>query len=291
MDQAWLRGLTDRGARIENHRVLTFTSPTQGAANAIQVVPLLDEGIILTTGEDAREFLQGQLTNDVAEVSASHGQLAAYCTPKGRVLATLLIWPWSDGYALQLPRELAAPICQRLRMYVLRSRVKLELIGDRLALIGVTGEGAAGVLQTHLGPLPEEPYAAAANDGITAVLLPGERWQLAMEVGSALATWDRLNRIAAPVGQDAWDRKGIDAGVPTVTAATSDRFVPQMLNLDLIAGVSFSKGCYPGQEIVARAQYRGQVKRRRGASASLDRPHRARRFTATVRKWEISSTQ
>jgi len=129
-------------------------------------------------------------------------------------------------------------------------------------LIGVIGKGAAAVVQTPLGLLSEQPYAAAANDGITAVSLPGERWQLAIEVGSALAAWDRLSRIAAPAGQDAWERKGIDAGVPTIAAATSDRFVPQMLNLDLVAGVSFSKGCYPGQEIVARAQYRGQVKRR-----------------------------
>ena len=262
MIEIWRRGLAQRGARIHDYRAEDFEPASVASADAaVTLTPLLGEGLILASGEDARDFLQGQLSNDVSEVTATRGQLAAYCTPKGRVLATLTVWQWKDGYVLQVPRALAEPIGKRLRMYVLRSRVNLEDISDQIALIGATGAAVAS-LSSQIGNLPQAAYEVVSSSDLSVLALPGDRIQVALNADAALAVWDRLAALGKPAGQDLWDWHGITAGVPVVTAPASDQFLPQMLNLHLVGGVSFRKGCYTGQEIVARAQYLGQVKRR-----------------------------
>jgi len=262
---SWRSALAERGARIVADRVVAFHERDRGALAAkagTTITPLLAEGLILVSGEEAQTFLQGQLSNDVTEASPAQSQLAAYCTPKGRVLATLLLWVAREAYALQLPRELVDGIAKRLQMYVLRSQVRLGVASDQMALVGVTGDEATDLVHRELGIPLSSAYAVGASDGITGIALPGKRVQLVMEVGRGIEMWDRLARHCVPVGQEAWDWPAIAGGIPTVTAATQDQFVPQMLNLELLGGVSFRKGCYPGQEIVARTQHLGQVKRR-----------------------------
>jgi len=272
MNSGWRQSLSERGARIDGERVTGFAGSRHEAGSAgTALTALLSHGLIITSGEDAQAFLQGQLSNDITLVSRSRAQLAAYCTPKGRVLATLLLWDSDAGYTLALPRELCAPIRKRLQMYVLRSRVQLTDASDRVAAIGVIGADAVDVVRSELGLALASDYDVAGSDGITAIALPGERAEVIADEARAVETWDRLARHCVAVGEEAWDVHAIAAGVPAVTAATQDQFTPHMLNLDLVGGVSFDKGCYTGQEIVARTQYLGQVKRRLARFATAAR--------------------
>jgi folate-binding protein YgfZ len=272
-DISWLEALTKRGARFEDGRVVDFDRSGQQPQHPRSpfIIPLLQEGLILASGEDAEAFLQGQLSNDVTQVSARQGQLAAYCSPKGRALATLLLWLKDGSYALQLPRELAEPIARRLKMYVLRSHVRLAVVSDEVALIGVTGTESARLVREELGISLVSEYEAGSANGVTAIALPGDRVQVVAAAERGGEIWDRLARRAVPAGQSKWDQLSIANGMPSLTAATQDQFVPQMLNLELVGGVSFTKGCYPGQEVVARSQHLGQVKRRLARFASAER--------------------
>jgi tRNA-modifying protein YgfZ len=225
----------------------------------------------MALGPDAAAFLQGQLSNDITQVSRSRAQLAAYCTPKGRVLATLLLWKPDDGYALELPRELCEPIRRRLQMYVLRSRVQLSDASDQTALIGVVGPDALAIVQGELGLALASHYDVAQNEGVAAIALPGGRVQVIADSARGVEIWDRLTPRCTLMAEEIWATQSIAAGIPAITAATQDQFTPHMLNLDLVGGLSFDKGCYTGQEIVARTQYLGQVKRRLARFATTAR--------------------
>jgi hypothetical protein len=227
--------------------------------------------LILASGADAASFLQGQLSNDITQASRSRAQLAAYCTPKGRVLATLLLWNTDDGYALELPRELCEPIRKRLQMYVLRSRVQLADVSDQTALIGLVGADAPALVHSELGLVLTSNYDVARDEGVAAIALPGERVQVIADVARGAEIWDRLSLRCMPMAEEIWDAQTMAAGIPAITTATQDQFTPHMLNLDLVGGVSFDKGCYTGQEIVARTQYLGQVKRRLARFATTAR--------------------
>jgi tRNA-modifying protein YgfZ len=261
MTEGWPGILSSRGALIDAAGHVHFTpSPAPSTAG---IVPLLQEASILVRGEDAGSFLQGQLSNDIDQLSAARGQPAAYCTPKGRVLATLSIWPHSAGYVLRLPVGLAEPIRKRLQIYVLRSRVWLEDISHEVALLGLVGAQSVPLLRKEFATAPQTPFSVVHSKAGMAMALPGERVELAMAPTDAASVWDRL--IAAgcfPAGQHLWDSAAIAVGLPTILPATSDLFIPQMLNLEQTGAISFDKGCYPGQEVVARSQYRGEVKRR-----------------------------
>jgi len=274
MNSSWRQALTERGARIDAERVTGFTGSQREVeldATATVVTALFSHGLIMASGEDAQAFLQGQLSNDITRVSRSRAQLAAYCTPKGRVLATLLLWNTEEGYALELPCELCDPIRKRLQMYVLRSRVQLTDASERSAVIGVIGPDAALAVRSELGFALSSDYDVARSDGVTAIALPGGRVEVIADVVRGAETWDRLARRCVALGEEVWDAHAIASGIPAITAATQDQFTPHMLNLDLVGGISFDKGCYTGQEIVARTQYLGQVKRRLARFATTAR--------------------
>jgi folate-binding protein YgfZ len=195
-------------------------------------------------GADAQSFLQGQLTCDVKALSPGAGLYGGYCTAKGRLLAVFLLWLHEDAYYLMLPRELAEPMRKRLSMYILRAKVKAADMSTALCLYGVHGK-----LDT---PIPDACM----------LTLPGQRTLIAASGHASGAIEATLNASAPPSDGAMWTRLHIAAGIPDVLASTQEQFVPQMMNLDLIGGVSFSKGCYPGQEIVARTHYLGKVKQR-----------------------------
>jgi tRNA-modifying protein YgfZ len=198
-------------------------------------------GLLSVTGSDARAFLHAQLTNDIEHLSADQVALAGWCSAKGRLLASFLVIPTAEGFLLQLARDLAAPIAKRLSMFVLRSKVK---VSDESA----TWE-QFGVWDT------EWSTQGVAWSGKAATVRVGERRFLQLAPAGEL-------KEAADADEVQWTLQEIRAGRPLITSATQDQFVPQMVNFEQIGGVDFKKGCYPGQEIVARAQYRGQVKRR-----------------------------
>lgn len=217
-------------------------------------------GLIRASGEDVRTFLQGQLTGDIRGATPGSAQLSAYCSPKGRMLAGLLIFQRGDDLFLQLPADRLPAVLQRLRMFVLRAKVTLEDVSDSLARVGLSGD-CAGAL---LAAVPDTAMASVEHDGLTIIRLPGDRprYEVIGDVNAVDALWQRAGAKATLTGPAFWTLMEIRAGVPNVYDETVEAFVPQMANLQLLGGVSFTKGCYTGQEVVARMQYLGKLKRR-----------------------------
>jgi folate-binding protein YgfZ len=219
-------------------------------------------GVLKVSGEDAQGFLQNLLSSDVKAVTPALAQISSFNTAKGRMLATFLIWKTDADYFLQMPRGLCEPIRKKLSMYVLRSKVKIEDASAGSVSLGLSGEGAAALLQQHYGSVPQDDFAAEEHDDACVIRLDAQRYQVNTEPQHAPALWQNFAAHAKPAGAACWDWLNIRAGLPVILPATQEQFVPQMANLELIGGVNFKKGCYPGQEIVARMQYLGKAKRR-----------------------------
>lgn len=217
------------------------------------------------SGADANTFLQGQLTNDVVGLKVGYAQRTGYCTPKGRLLATMLQWRIdNETVGHVLPREIAAPTIKRLRMYVLRAKAVFSAPESALTVVGLWGDWTAGGM-TALG-------AAGASSGVIALdrawcvaesacpVLGARAWL----VGDSTAVAQILEELPQipRLSESAWWHSEIRNAKAWIWPPTVEAFVPQMVNLELINGVSFTKGCYPGQEVVARSQYLGKLKRR-----------------------------
>lgn len=265
MNPTWQDFLRTVGAHFDNGQLAHFGNPQQEIA-ATQSGTILTDlsyfSVIQFAGEDDETFLQGQLSCDVRQALQNHAQYGSYCTPKGRMLATFLLWRNADGFQMQLPASLREAIQKRLSMYVLRAKVKVSDASAATVRIGIAGLGAAAAVAELGAAAPEADYAVAQVGPANVIRLPGQRFELVLAPEDAPGVWQALRRHCTPVGSGCWEWLDIQAGIPTVTAGTQEQFVPQMANLELIGGVSFTKGCYPGQEIVARSQYLGKVKRR-----------------------------
>jgi len=243
------------------------------SAAAAELAPLLagpvrialpELGCLRVEGADAVTFLQSQLTADVAQQSADELRLTGYCTAKGRLIATFHQWRDGDAVMLQLPREILAAVAKRLTMFVLRAKAKIADDSARRIALAVAGPGAAGALRTAGLAPGDAVWSSVAADGLRASRLPpgprcAERFLLTLHADRPLPAALESLRALPPA---AWWWSEIDAAVPTVFAATQEKFVPQMINFEVLGGVNFRKGCYPGQEIVARSQYLGKLKRR-----------------------------
>lgn len=236
------------------------------APEAETCVAHVDDHVVLrASGPDAAAFLQGQLTCDVREVEAGTSRLGAWCSPKGRVLALVrLLLDGPDQLSMIVHRSLAERVRDRLRMYVLRARVTLDGPDPRQALIGLGGPGATARLDDAGLPTPVGADAVADRAGIRVVRLAGSlpAFLLVGERTAVQVLGPRLGVPGSPGDSAAWSAFEVRAGLPRVTAETSDAYLPQMLNLDALDAVSFRKGCYVGQEIVARTQHLGRLKRR-----------------------------
>jgi folate-binding protein YgfZ len=230
------------------------------ASTAWRAARLDDLAVMRAEGPDAASFLHGQLTQDVLGLAGSTARPAGYCSAKGRLLASLVVWrPAPEEVLAVCSADLVAPTVKRLSMFVLRARCKLAEATSRWAVWGAWGPGLATVVP----PLaPWSVVALAAPDDGWIVAVPGpDATPRAMVVAASGRTPSILSEATAASSDD-WFRDDVLAGLPRITAATVEQFVPQMVNLELVGGVNFQKGCYPGQEVVARSQYRGTVKRR-----------------------------
>jgi folate-binding protein YgfZ len=225
---------------------------------------LFGYGFLRVSGDDAATFLQGQTTCDVNALSPGHSGVGALCTPKGRVIANFRLLRSEQGFYLLLAADLTETVRKRLQIYLLRSKVLLEDLTPRHGMIGVMGDGLESVLETYCIKIPSDPgtwletpdyLALKLNDDSGRTLITAE-----MDMGRRL--WSYLAEKLSLVNPSLWRLKDIEAGYPEIVAATSNEFLPQMLNLDMLGGISFQKGCYTGQEIVTRTYYLGQVKRR-----------------------------
>jgi folate-binding protein YgfZ len=213
---------------------------------------LQDFSLLRFSGPDTAAFLHGQLTCDVQALKPGSSSYGGYCTPKGRLLATFLLWPDDGGFNMLLPAAIAEPVRKRLSMYILRSKVKAEDMSAALACIGVIGSDMSAQLESLGGLPPPRVHGVTIRDAITTVALSGDRCLLVKPRAA----------LQLPADNGAWTAGDIANGIPLVVAATQEEFVPQMVNLDLIGALSYSKGCYPGQEIVARTHYLGRLKQR-----------------------------
>lgn len=265
MNPTWQTFLQNRNAVIEDGRVSHYGDAAAELKNTRFGAVLADlshPGLIHFSGEDAEAFLQGQLSCDVRKITSSTAQYGGYCTPKGRLLASFLMWRSNDGYTMQLPMALRSAIQKRLSMFVLRAKVKVTDSSESLVRIGVAGSQVAALLEKNLGAVPNSNLGVIHGDQTSILRLAPDRFELVATPEQAPALWEKLSKDATPVGAACWDWLEIKAGIPVITPATQEQFVPQMTNLEAIGGVSFQKGCYPGQEIVARTQYLGKLKRR-----------------------------
>jgi folate-binding protein YgfZ len=263
----WKEFLENRGAEFTDGKVLHYGNPEREKrviTTGDILVDLSHNGLLSARGEDCESFFQGQFTNDIKQVSDTQAQLSAYCNPKGRMLASFLIFHRADSYFLRMPRSLIEATQKRLQMFVLMSKVTLEDASESLVGIGYSGPNSEKELQSVIDTLPSEDFGSAQANGLTIIRLPGPlpRYEIYGTSESMQKLWSSLDVRAAPVGAQAWDLLDIMSGIPTIFPETVDAFVPQMTNLQLINGVNFKKGCYTGQEIVARMQYLGTLKRR-----------------------------
>jgi tRNA-modifying protein YgfZ len=267
MKPDWERFLLDAGAVIHNNSVLHFGNPDQErriVLTGLLFCDLSHYGLISAQGADAATFIQGQLTNDIRDVSDQHSQLSACCTPKGRMLASFRIFKRDESFYLSLPQSLLEPTLKRLRMFLLMAKAKLEDASQSLVGIGVSGPHIEQHLKDMKLDLPAQSDDVTQSQSYTLIRLAGPHPRFAIygELDAMMTLWNHLNVHAAPVGPAAWEMLDIHAGIPTIYPQTSEAFVPQMVNLQVINGVNFRKGCYTGQEIVARMQYLGKLKRR-----------------------------
>ncbi len=267
MKPEWKTFLQNAGAEWNGESAVSFGNPERERRMCVAgdvICDLSHYGLIAVYGEQAKEFLQSLLTNDLTWVSEQHCQLNAYCSAKGRVLALFRLFLRGQTYYLRLPHPMVEATLERLHKVVLRSKVTLENADDALVRIGFTGNNAPSTLADTLGTIPMAIDQCVQPGDYTILRVPGNRprFEIYGELEPMKKLWDKLNVHAGTVGAHCWGLHEVLAGIPTIYPATVDAFVPQMVNLERLDGVSFTKGCYPGQEVIARARYLGKLKRR-----------------------------
>jgi hypothetical protein len=233
------------------------------------VTNLSHQALLKVTGADALSFLQGQLTSDLKQVTEQHAQLWAYCDPKGQVLAVFLIFKQDDAWYLNFEASLKESILKRLTMFVMRSAVTISDVSDRLIQIGYAGEFGDVDIQRRLNTKVKETFETGQVDlddmrDVLVVKVPGpyHKYALFGPAEQIINVWKLLRVTCDVTNNDDWQLLDIAAGVPEVTSANCGQFIAQFLNLDKLDALNFKKGCFPGQEIIARVHYRGKVTKR-----------------------------
>jgi folate-binding protein YgfZ len=252
MNQHWKNFLLSLNATFESDTHLTF--PAISDYNGKTIYPVAHLAVLTISGKDAAKLLQGQLTCNINDITETKSSTGALCNPKGRAITTFLLIKTPDAFLMVLPEELLEPVKKRLQMYVLRSDVTLTESSDKLCLIGLCHPGAQAA-----------PLFGTTQQEVISVNLSAtqSRYLVIADADKAIALWsDRVgNQGFQPKNSDQWRYLDILSGIPWLTTETSEEFIPQMLNLDQLGGISYNKGCYTGQEIVARTHYLGKIKR------------------------------
>ena len=265
MIESWKIFLELQGAQIGNGSVLHFgdaTAESAVAANGTIMADLSQLGVIAFSGDETASFLQGQLTNDVHALHTDGAQWSGYCTPKGRLLGNFLVWRDGGDTCLQLSGDILPSVLKRLSMFVMRAKTKGRDASEERVRLVVAGPDAPQAITAAVGAIPASIMQSVAHETGRIVRVGADKFVLALHPEQAQTVWLALKAVARPVGAPVWDWLRLNAGIPMIVAATQEQFVPQMVNYEALGGVSFQKGCYPGQEIVARSQYLGKMKRR-----------------------------
>jgi len=251
MNQHWKNFLLSQNATFESDNLITFPAIT--GYNDKTIYSIAHLAVLTVSGKDAAKLLQGQITCNVNDITKIKGSLGALCNPKGRAITTFLLVKTGDDFLMVLPEELLESVKKRLQMYVLRSDVTLTDSSDQLCLIGLCHPA------NQAGPL----FGTTQQEVITVNLSAAQSRSLVIaEADKAIALWSERvgNQGFQPENSEQWRYLDILSGIPWLTTETSEEFIPQMLNLDQLGGISYNKGCYTGQEIVARTHYLAKQK-------------------------------
>lgn len=245
MNSNWKNFLLANHANVSNDTHISFPSVNSDK----RLYPIAHLAVLTVSGKDAGQFLQGQITCNVNDVTATQSSLGAMCNPKGRAVTTFLLTKSGDDFLLVLPKELLQSVKERLQKYVLRSAVTLTDSSDSVCLLGLTDVSNTAFLATE-------------QQATSVWVTMDKRCLVIAEVDNAIALWSEYAKQGYQASDSMqWLTLDILAGIPWLTSETSEQFIPQMLNLDKLGGISLTKGCYTGQEIVARTHYLGKAKR------------------------------
>jgi len=237
--------------------------------NGPVVTSLTHQALIKVSGSEAFSFLQAQLTSDIEKISDNQAQFSAYCDPQGQVLANFLVFKYQDDFYLNFDASLAESILKRLTMFVLRSDVKLEAVSNELIQVGFAGEFGDLDVQRRLSTKVKEVFEAGhvtieGMEDILVIKVPGpyHKYALFGPAEQMIEAWKKIRDNSDVTNNYDWNLLNIAAGVPEITNATTGKFIAQFFNLDKFDAINFQKGCFPGQEIIARVHYRGKVTKR-----------------------------
>ena len=229
------------------------------STHSTRIVPLVHHEVISVVGEDAEKFLQGQLTCDLQDVSQMGSRLGAHCAIKGSMIALYRLMKTDGGFLLRLHRGTAAGALQSLQKYIVFSKAEAKNVSQEMVGLGLIGPGATALVEKLTETAPSETDRLVRSGDVHIIRVPQERYELWMPVEKAPEVIAQLERIAPMGSTREWLLSEIEAGIPDLRPATQETFIPQMANLQAFKGVSFTKGCYTGQEIVTRLQHRGKL--------------------------------
>ncbi len=257
MNKKWETFLLTQGAEFSEDSTIEFPFTTDKPINFICTLPHLTT--LAVSGKDAAQFLQGQITCDVIkDVNDNSGSFAALCSAKGRTICTFLIIKKADIFYLILPTILSEIVAKRLQMFILRSAVSITDVSDKFCILGLGSK-------EPIDNFPKQAFSVSENEGLI-VKYPStnSRYLVFKKVEQSMQFWSRfiVTKKFVATGNSYWKELDILDGIPWLSKETSEEFIPQMLNLDLLKAISFKKGCYTGQEIIARTHYLGKAKRR-----------------------------
>ncbi len=260
MNSDWLTFLKSNNALFSKDPV-TYP-PINGDKEHHSIAALTHLSTIKVTGSDAKSFLQGQFTCDINELTESKSFFAAFCSAKGRTISTLLVIKQTDAFLLVLPTDLLEKVSKKLQMYIMRSDVQLQNMQNEHCLLGVNVQ-IPNIFS--LPTTPQQDFTVQHKDDSTYIKLPlaDNRYLIISTVSEAISLWTDLttNHALIPCHPNLWIEQDISAGIPWLSQESSEEYIPQMLNIDKLGGISYTKGCYTGQEIIARTHYLGKAKR------------------------------
>ena len=265
MNNAWKEFLAEDEAMLTETGVGNIDDrPEISTSNWL--APLVSRAVIKISGEDALEFLHGQFSNDLKSLESGHWQLSSYSTPKGRLLAVFRITKLDDHFYIEVSADVVESFQKRLTMFVMRSKVTLENVSAEMLVCGLVGAGSAAVLEGVGITVPAEGHglsASQANDVLVMRELGSlQRFVILASPAKMNELWQAADTSVLRTIENTWVLSQVENGQPDVFEASREQFVAQMMNLHVLEAVNFKKGCYPGQEVVARLQYLGKLKRR-----------------------------
>ncbi|NOQ88528.1 MAG: hypothetical protein GQ550_06345 [Gammaproteobacteria bacterium] len=283
MNNDWKNYLLSKGAQYTEEDAFRFdddASSNLKAENADTICDLSHFSTLVVAGDDAADFMQGQFTNDIEKVDEDNSQLNAFCNNKGRMIANFRLFKYQQNYFFSLKNSLVEQSIEHLQNYILRAQVAIQDVSEQLIHLGVSGTNAEKSLSSFVDITNQEIDGVSFNENYIAIRIASlhgsekPRFEVFCSFEHAKTLWEKISAQAETINSASWDYLNIQAGLPFIDSSTSKEFVPQMANMELINGVSFTKGCFTGQEIVARMHYLGKLKKRcyKVHIASEDKP-------------------